>query len=75
MKSTSAVTALTPIVAKLIYSIKEEAPEGCLCEMEVAAESAKGGGFWGTDGAVRFDGDEMLKYPVGEGFEGVVGLT
>jgi hypothetical protein len=72
VKSTSAVTTLTPIVAKLIYSIKDEAPE-CLCNRAEAVVSASGG-FWGTDGAVRFD-DGGLKDPVGEVLKGAVGLT
>jgi len=72
VKSTNAVTTLTPIVAKLIYSIKDEAPE-CLCNRAEVVVSACGG-FWGTDGAVRFDGGG-LKDPVGEVFEGSVGFT
>jgi hypothetical protein len=73
VKSTNAVTTLTPIVAKLIYSVKDEAPE-CLCERAEAVVSASGDGFWGTDGAVRFD-DGGLKDPVGEVVIGAVGLT
>jgi hypothetical protein len=72
VKSTNAVTTLTPIVAKLIYSIKDEALE-CLCNRAEVVVSASGG-FWGTVGAVRFDGGE-LKDPVGEVLEGLVGFT
>ena len=73
MKSTNAVTTLTPIVAKLIYSIKDEVPE-CLCNRAEVVASASGDGFWGTVGAVRFD-DGRLKDPVEAVFEGPVGLT
>jgi hypothetical protein len=73
VKSTNAVTTLTPIVAKLIYSIKNEAPE-CLCNRAEAVASASDDGFWGTDGVVRFD-DGRLKDPVEAVFEGAVGLT
>jgi hypothetical protein len=72
VKSTNAVTTLIPIVAKLIYSIKDEAAE-CFCNMAEVVVSASDGGFWGTDGAVRFD-DAVLKDPVGAVFEGAVGL-
>jgi hypothetical protein len=42
--------------------------------VEVAAESERGDGFGGTVGTVRFDEDEVLKYPVGDTVEGAVGL-